>query len=69
MVFCTIAVGAIFLLFSRIVGGPDRIPSGTPSVVLVTVVDTEAHYSKEYLQDIKDNRIEYARKHGRSILR
>ena len=55
---------ALFL-FSRILGAKEEIPSGTPSVVIVTVIKTDGH-SKEYLEDIKDNRIQYARKHGES---
>jgi mannan polymerase II complex MNN11 subunit len=46
------------------VSDEERIPSGTPPVVIVTVLKPEG-YSKEYIEDIKDNRIEYARKHGK----
>jgi len=63
-----IAVGAILFLVSRLFGGGESIPSGTPPVVIVTVVD-ESSYSKEYIKNIKENRIEYARKHGRIIRR
>ncbi|TVY73578.1 putative alpha-1,2-galactosyltransferase [Lachnellula suecica] len=57
------AVGAILFLVSHLFGGGERIPSGTPPVVIVTVVD-EDNYSKDYIKNIKDNRIEYAKKHG-----
>ena len=41
--------------------------SGTPPVVIVTVVDEE-NYSQQYIKNIKENRIEYARKHGNDHL-
>lgn len=56
-------VGAVLFILSRIWGGSDGIPSGTPPVVIVTVVDPGS-YGKEYIRNIKENRIEYARKHG-----
>ncbi|KAH8599149.1 galactosyl transferase GMA12/MNN10 family-domain-containing protein [Bisporella sp. PMI_857] len=58
------AFSAFLFLLSQIFGGAESIPPGTPPVVLVTVLDGEALYSKEYIQDIKENRIEYAKKHG-----
>ncbi|KAH8888297.1 hypothetical protein GQ53DRAFT_262430 [Thozetella sp. PMI_491] len=39
-----------------------RTPSGKPPVVLVTVFDNKA--SESYIQSIKENRIQYANKHG-----
>lgn len=57
-------LSGVFFLLSRIFGGSDAIPSGTPPVVIVTVLDPQT-YSKEYIHDIKQNRIEYAKKHGR----
>ncbi|KAL3422419.1 galactosyl transferase GMA12/MNN10 family protein [Phlyctema vagabunda] len=64
----TIAIGAlvftaIVFIFSRILGGGDGIPSGTPPVVIVTVIDS-VKFGKEYVENVKENRIEYARKHG-----
>ena len=44
-------------------GKPDRIPSGNPPAVLVTVLD-EGKYSKGYLEMVKENRKEYAERHG-----
>ncbi|KAK0705364.1 glycosyltransferase family 34 protein [Lasiosphaeris hirsuta] len=38
-------------------------PSGNPPVVIVTVME-EGKYSKSYLDTIKENRIQYAQKHG-----
>jgi len=58
------AVGALFFLVSHIIGG-ETIPSGTPPVVIVTVLSTKGVYSNEYLEDIKDNRVEYAKKRGK----
>lgn len=58
------AVGFILFLITRLfAGGGESIPSGTPPVVIVTVID-EQNYSKMYINDIKENRIEYAKKHG-----
>jgi mannan polymerase II complex MNN11 subunit len=56
---------ALFIL-SHILSGSNGIPSGSPPVVIVTVVDPGS-YSKEYINNIKENRNEYARKHGKSI--
>ncbi|CZS88033.1 related to alpha-1,2-galactosyltransferase [Rhynchosporium graminicola] len=58
----TCAVGAVIYILSQVFGG-ERIPSGTPPVVIVTILSPDL-YSKEYINNIKDNRIEYARKHG-----
>lgn len=58
------ALGVVLYIISRIFGGSDRIPSGTPPVVIVTVLDPEG-YSKDYIQEIKENRIAYAKRHGK----
>jgi mannan polymerase II complex MNN11 subunit len=58
------AVGAVLFLLSHIFGGGDGVPSGTPPVVIVTVMDTVG-YSKEYQESVKENRLQYARKHGK----
>ena len=57
-------LGAGLFITSRIFGGSDRIPSGTPPVVIVTVVDPEK-FSNEYIQEIKDNRVAYAKRNGK----
>ncbi|KAK3683659.1 galactosyl transferase GMA12/MNN10 family-domain-containing protein [Podospora appendiculata] len=44
-------------------GAAHHKPSGRPPVVLVTVLD-EKKYSKAYIDTVKDNRIQYAEKHG-----
>jgi hypothetical protein len=67
IVLCVCALGVILFLFSRLFGhGSGVIPSGTPPVVIVTVVDPYS-YSKEYIKNIKENRIEYARNHGKHV--
>ena len=43
--------------------GSEHIPSGTPEIVIVTVLD-EATMSNEYKERIKENRIYYAKKQG-----
>ncbi|PTB63024.1 glycosyltransferase family 34 protein [Trichoderma citrinoviride] len=42
---------------------PERVPSGRPPVVLVTVIDP-TQYPNAYLKTIKENREQYAAKHG-----
>ncbi|OIW27399.1 glycosyltransferase family 34 protein [Coniochaeta ligniaria NRRL 30616] len=39
-------------------------PSGKPPVVIVTVIDESHHYPTEYLDAVRENRIQYAEKHG-----
>lgn len=58
---------ALFYLLTR--GGGSRhstrhAPSGKPPVVIVTVIDEEDHYSAHYLESVRENRIQYAEKHG-----
>ncbi|KAI9735725.1 MAG: hypothetical protein M1818_006333 [Claussenomyces sp. TS43310] len=55
-------ITAMVFLFSRLRGGHDRMVSGKPPVVIVTVLEPEA-YSSQYLDNIMDNRNEYAAKH------
>ncbi|PNY19939.1 alpha-1,2-galactosyltransferase [Tolypocladium capitatum] len=58
-------VGALYLLFGSRKPGPyhERVPSGSPSVVLVTVVDPTT-WNNAYLSTIKENREKYAERHG-----
>lgn len=42
---------------------PDRPPAGTPEAVVVTVLDPDS-MSKEYMDRIKENRINYADRYG-----
>jgi mannan polymerase II complex MNN11 subunit len=58
------ALGAVLFIISRIFGASDSAPLGTPPVVIVTVLDLD-NYSTEYISNIRENRIEYAKKHGR----
>ncbi|KAK3946408.1 glycosyltransferase family 34 protein [Diplogelasinospora grovesii] len=39
-------------------------PSGKPPAVLVTVFDKDKKYSKAYIDTVKENRVQYAAKHG-----
>lgn len=60
------AVGVVIFILSQILGGGDSIPSGTPPVVIVTVLDHEK-YGKEYIENVRENRIQYAAKHGKTV--
>lgn len=67
----------LWLLFSRerrgtsaiqpVRGIPEHVPSGTPSVVIVTVLET-TDYPKEYIDSIRTNREQYAEIHGYETL-
>jgi mannan polymerase II complex MNN11 subunit len=59
----------IALLYLLTRGGGSRhstrhTPSGKPPVVIVTVIDEEDHYGAQYLESVRENRIQYAEKHG-----
>ncbi|OAA69622.1 Galactosyl transferase [Cordyceps fumosorosea ARSEF 2679] len=55
----------LYLMFRPSKQSPyhERQPAGTPSVVLVTVLDTKL-YSAGYLKTVRENREEYASRHG-----
>ena len=54
----------LILVLSRLFSsGMERIPPGTPEVVIVTVIDEE-NMSKDYIAKVQDNRKEYAARHG-----
>ena len=60
----------IFYLFLSLVvsgDGEEPIPAGAPKVVIVTVFD-EASMGKEYISKIKQNREDYAGRHGMNAL-
>lgn len=44
----------------------DSIPHGTPPVIVVTPIEEEG-YSPAYIENIKQNRIEYAKRHGYAV--
>lgn len=56
-------IGAISLLFSRS-RSRSGLAAGAAPVVIVTVLDP-ATYSEWYIDDIKENRIAYAKRHGK----
>lgn len=61
-----LACSALFIIFmiSRLFGSSEeRIPPGTPEVVVVTLIDDTA-MSKEYIGKIQENRRYYASKQG-----
>ena len=62
--FCAVLLVFYFFLriFSSSDGIDDRIPFGTPNVVIVTVLDNTM--SKKYVDRIKENREDYAARHG-----
>lgn len=60
------AVLSVLFLLSRIFGSDtatSAVPAGTPSVVIVTVLD-RAGLSESYVQKIVTNREDYAKRHG-----
>ena len=66
IIFCILGLfGVLYLLFGSRKPGPyhERVPSGYPAVVLVTVVDPTI-WNIDYLRSIKENREKYADRHG-----
>ncbi|KAI1002782.1 hypothetical protein K3495_g5424 [Podosphaera aphanis] len=61
LLFCVI--GSFIFALSQIFGSSDPILDGNPPVVIVTVLDP-SKYNDEYLDNIKENRMRYAKKHG-----
>ena len=57
------ALATVLFTISHIFGSSESIPSGTPPVVIITVLDSD-HYSRVYLDTIEQNRNHYAKKHG-----
>ncbi|KYK58462.1 alpha-1,2-galactosyltransferase-like protein [Drechmeria coniospora] len=62
-------IGAIYLLFGRSKPSPyhERVPSGVPEVVLVTVIDPVS-WSDEYVSGVKENREKYGQRHGYEVM-
>ncbi|KAH6897408.1 galactosyl transferase GMA12/MNN10 family-domain-containing protein [Thelonectria olida] len=64
LLLLTVIGGAWFFLGSK--SQPpyrEHVPSGSPPVLILTVLDT-TKYTEAYLQTIKDNREQYAQRHG-----
>ena len=58
----------IFFLFLRTTSSSEpseRIPTGTPEVVIVTLLDDSL--SKSYIEKIRNNRDDYAARHGKFV--
>lgn len=54
----------MLLIMSRLFGSSkERVPVGTPEVVVVTLIDEE-NMSKEYIGKVQENRRYYASRHG-----
>lgn len=58
-----LAAITIYLVTRLLSFSPDRIPGGTSEAVIVTLIDPE-HMSNEYISRIKENRQDYADRHG-----
>lgn len=63
LVLCALGIGTLLFLIAKILGFGGGAPPGTPLVVIITVIDPESQ-SKQYIADIKENREQYAKKHG-----
>ncbi|OBT85280.1 hypothetical protein VE02_06514 [Pseudogymnoascus sp. 03VT05] len=63
LVLCAVGVGTLLFIIAKILGFGGGAPRGTPPVVIITVIDPGSQ-SKQYIADIKENREQYAKKHG-----
>ncbi|KFZ22744.1 hypothetical protein V502_02785 [Pseudogymnoascus sp. VKM F-4520 (FW-2644)] len=63
LVLCALGIGTLLFIIAKILGFGGGAPPGTPPVVIVTVINPESQ-SKQYIADIKENREQYAKKHG-----
>ncbi|KAI9820684.1 MAG: hypothetical protein M1827_005053 [Pycnora praestabilis] len=61
--FISCGIFLVYVLLARVFASSGRVPSGTPEVVIITTLD-ESAYSKEYIDQVKDNRRGYAAQHG-----
>lgn len=69
--FIFAVVGTILFLIlrpsnKRYRSAPSHVPSGKPPAVIVTVFD-ETNYKKPYLDMVRQNRFDYAKKHGYKV--
>lgn len=58
-----LATITIYLATRLLSASPDRIPGGSSDAVIVTMIDPE-NMSNEYIRRIKENRQDYADRHG-----
>lgn len=65
LVLCALGVSTLLFIIAKILGFGGGAPPGTPPVVIITVIDPGSQ-SKQYIADIKENREQYAKKHGNS---
>lgn len=63
LVLSALGIGTLIFLIAKLFGFGGGPPLGTPPVVIVTVLQP-GKYSREYLNDIRENREKYAKKHG-----
>lgn len=63
ILLCGLAIVGLLWLFSDSKQSGPRVITGKPAVVVVTVFD-EKYDNTAYSQQIKDNRIQYAERHG-----
>lgn len=68
LVLCALGIGTLLFIIAKILGFGGGAPPGTPLVVIVTVINPESQ-SKQYIADIKENREQYAKKHGKTQTR
>lgn len=63
LALCVLGICSVVFIIQKIIRGSSGPPPGTPQAVLITVLDPGTH-SKRYLDNIRENREQYARKHG-----
>jgi mannan polymerase II complex MNN11 subunit len=66
LVLCALGIGTLIFIIAKILGIVGGAPAGTPPVVIITVLNPGTQ-NKEYLDDIRANREEYAKKHGNTV--
>lgn len=65
LVLCVLGISTLLFLIAKILGFGGGAPPGTPPVVIITVINPGSQ-SKQYIADIKENREQYAKKHGKT---
>jgi mannan polymerase II complex MNN11 subunit len=66
----TLAIGAgilfsLWFILSRLTGGSQHVQVGEPTEAVVVTVLQPGLYSEEYIENIRQNRIQYARRRGK----